>query len=77
MLTHEVKIARVQQTLRRLQEDVPLLEMRFAELSQERQVLAKRFAASVIEQAEAELNRLLEQRPGEEPDTELPSEPAD
>jgi hypothetical protein len=73
----ELKIARVQQTLRRLQEDVPLLEKRVAELSHERQVLAKRFAASVIERAEAELNRLLEQRRVEEPDTELPCEPAD
>lgn len=77
MLTHELKIARVQQTLRRLQEDVPLLAMRVAELSPEQQALAKRFAASVIEQAEAELNRLLEQRAGEEPDSQAPCEPAD
>jgi len=77
MLTHELRIARVQRTLRRLQEDVPLLEVRVAELSHEGQALAKRFAASVIEQAEAELNRLLEQRPVEEPDSELPCEPAD
>jgi len=77
MLTHELRIARVQQTLRRLQEDRPLLEVRVAELSEERQSQAKRFAASVIEQAEAELSRLLEERPVEEPDSKVPCEPAD
>ncbi|HXY51334.1 MAG TPA: hypothetical protein VEI01_17925 [Terriglobales bacterium] len=65
----------MQETLRRLQEDRPLLEVRVAELSEERQNQAKRFAASVIEQTEAELSRLLEERPIEEP--EVPCEPAD
>ena len=43
MLTHEIRIERVQRTLRWLEEDVPLLEVRVAELSQERQKMAKRF----------------------------------
>jgi hypothetical protein len=77
MLTYESRIERVQRTLRWLEEDVPLLEMRVAELSQERQKMAKRFAASVIQQAQAELQRLMEERPSEEPEDEAPCEPAD
>ena len=75
MLTYETRIERVQRTLRWLEEDVPLLEKRVAELSQERQRMAKRFAASVIQQAQAELQRLIEERPEEEDD--VPCEPAD
>lgn len=77
MLTHDLRIARVQRTLRWLEDDVPLLEMRVAELSVERQTLAKRFAAGVIEQARAELQRLLEERPPQELASEAPCEPAD
>jgi hypothetical protein len=77
MLTHEIRIERVQRTLRWLEEDVPLLEVRVAELSQERQKMAKRFAATVIQQAQAELQRLMEERPSQEPEDEPPCEPAD
>jgi hypothetical protein len=75
MLNYETRIERVQRTLRWLKEDVPLLEVRVAELSEERQKMAKRFAASVIQQAQAELQRLMEERPEEEDD--VPCEPAD
>ena len=63
---YDVKIDRVQRTLRRLEEDVPLLAMRVKELSAERQILAKNFASSMIEQVRAELDRLMEERGQEE-----------
>jgi len=77
MLTLEHKIARAQRTLRWLEEDVPRLEVRVAELSPERQNLAKGFAARVREKAQAELQKLMAELPAEEPDSEVPAEPAD
>jgi uncharacterized protein YbcI len=74
---YHVKIDRVQRTLRRLEEDVPLLAMRVKDLSAERQILAKNFASSMIEQARAELDRLMEERRQEDENTEPPCEPAD
>jgi hypothetical protein len=74
---YDVKIDRVQRTLRRLEEDVPLLAMRVKELSAERQILAKNFASSMIEQARAELERLVKERRQEDENTEPPCEPAD
>ena len=74
---YNAKIARVQRTLERLEEDVPLLEMRVRELSNERQTQAKRFAASMIDQTRAELERLVEERRAEEEDDDPPCEPAD
>jgi 16S rRNA C967 or C1407 C5-methylase (RsmB/RsmF family) len=62
MLTNEFRIARVQKTLRWFEEDIPLLDMRVQELSAERQELARRFAAAVIEQTRAELEMLLQQQ---------------
>jgi len=63
MLTNDFRIARVQKTLRWFEEDIPLLDMRVKELSQERQESAKRFAAAVIDQTRAELERLLREQP--------------
>jgi hypothetical protein len=74
---YDVKIARVQRTLRWLEEDVPLLAMRVKDLSPERQTLAKRFAASMIDQTRAELDRLVQERTTESVDQDLPCEPAD
>ena len=71
------KIARVQRTLRRLEEDGPLLAMRVKDLSMERQALAKTFAASIIDQARAELDRLMQARTQESESTDSPCEPAD
>ncbi len=78
MLTNDFRIARVQKTLRWFEEDIPLLNMRVKELSRERQESAKQFAAAVIHQTRAELERLLQERPydGSDPH-DPPCEPAD
>ena len=76
MTVQEYKIARVQRTLRWLEEDVPQLTVRFRDLSPERQKSAKRFAARMIDSTRAELQRLIEELPA--PDgSECPCEPAD
>lgn len=75
MLPVDVRIARLQDTLRRLEEDVPLLAQRVRDLPRERQESATRFAASLIGQARVELEKLREQRV-EGLDSE-PCEPAD
>jgi hypothetical protein len=78
MSNHEFRIEKVQRTLRWFEEDIPLLNMRVKELSRERQESARQFAAAVIHQTRAELNRLLEERPLDVSDpAEPPCEPAD
>jgi hypothetical protein len=78
MLTKDFRIARVQKTLRWFEEDIPLLNMRVKELSKERQESARQFAAAVIDQTRAELERLLREQPRDlEVSGETPSEPAD
>jgi hypothetical protein len=78
MLTYELRIAKVQKTLRWFEQDIPLLNMRVKELSKERQDSAKKFAAAMIEQTRAELQRLLQQRPNDQNDPcEAHCEPAD
>ena len=72
MLTNDFRIARVEKTLRWLEEDLPLLNLRVKDLSKERQDSAKRFAAAVIRETRAELKRLLEERPAE---AAYPAEP--
>jgi hypothetical protein len=76
MTVHEYRIARVQRTLRWLEEDVPQLAMRFRDLSPERQKSAKRFAASMIHSTRAELQRLIAELPVEDA-SDCPCEPAD
>jgi hypothetical protein len=78
MLTNDFRIARVQKTLRWFEEDMPLLDMRVKELSAGRQESARRFAAAIIHQTKAELERLMQQQPAEpcHPD-HSPCEPAD
>jgi hypothetical protein len=77
-MTHDLRIARVEKTLRWFEEDRALLDLRVKELSRERQESAKRFAAAVIHETRAELHRLLDQRPHEpEPSLDPPCEPAD
>lgn len=78
MLTNDFRIAKVQRTLRWFEEDIPLLNMRVRELSKERQESARRFAAAVIDQTRAELERLLQEQPHDihDPD-DAPCEPAD
>jgi hypothetical protein len=78
MPTNDFRIARVQRTLRWFEEDIPLLDMRVKDLSRERQESAKRFAAALIHQTRAELERLLREQPVEWSNpTEPPCEPAD
>jgi hypothetical protein len=63
MLTNDFRIAKVQRTLRWFEDDIPLLNMRVKELSKERQESARQFAAAVIDQTRAELERLLREQP--------------
>jgi hypothetical protein len=78
MLTNDFRIAKVQRTLRWFEDDIPLLNMRVKELSKERQESARRFAAAVIDQTRAELERLLREQPREKNDANgMPCEPAD
>jgi hypothetical protein len=78
MLPATYRITRVQKTLRWFEEDIPLLNMRVKDLSAERQRSARQFAAAVVSQTRAELDRLLKEQPvpGCEPD-DVPCEPAD
>jgi hypothetical protein len=76
-LAYDVKIARVQRTLRWLEEDATLLSMRVRDLSPERQGVAKRFAASMIDQTRAELDRLIHERTQKDEEESAPCEPAD
>jgi hypothetical protein len=78
MLTNDFRIAKVQRTLRWFEEDIPLLNMRVKELSKERQESARKFAAAIINQTRAELERLLQEQPHDAHDSsEMPCEPAD
>jgi hypothetical protein len=77
-VTNDFRIAKVQRTLRWFEEDIPLLNMRVKDLSKERQDSARRFAAAVIDQTRAELERLLQEQPQDARDSgAMPSEPAD
>jgi hypothetical protein len=75
--THDRKIARMRQTLNWLEQDARLLTTRVKDLSPERQRMAKHFAASMIDQTRAELERLMEARLEQVQDLESPCEPAD
>jgi hypothetical protein len=78
MLTNDFRIAKMQRTLRWFEEDIPLLNMRVKELSNERQESARRFAAAVIDQTRAELQRLLREQAHDAHDCGgTPCEPAD
>jgi hypothetical protein len=78
MLPSTYRIDRVQKTLRWFEADIPLLNMRVKDLSAERQRSARQFAAALISQTRAELDRLLEEQPeaGSEAG-EVHCEPAD
>ena len=77
MLTDDFRIARVRRTLRRFEQDIPLLTLRVKELSKERRESALHFATSLIDQTRAELERLVRERPLDRDDSEMPCEPAD
>jgi hypothetical protein len=63
MLPASYRINRVQKTLRWIEADIPLLNMRVKDLSAERQRSARQFAAALISQTRAELDRLLKEQP--------------
>lgn len=78
MIPAAYRIIRIEQTLRRFEEDIPLLNMRVKDLSDERQRSARQFAEALVQHTRAELGRLLEQQPEAPPDCgEPPCEPAD
>jgi hypothetical protein len=60
MLTIDTRIHRAQRLLRMLEEDAPLLAVRVAELTPERQQSAQEYAAQLAATARAELVRLQE-----------------
>jgi hypothetical protein len=78
MIPNTYRITRVERTLRRFEEDIPMLNMRVKDLSTERQRSARQFAAALISQTRAELDRLLEEQPNPGSEAgEPPCEPAD
>ncbi len=62
MLPIELKIDRTQRLLRMIEQDAPLLAVRVAPLSAERQASTKLYAADLADRARAELKRLLEEK---------------
>jgi hypothetical protein len=77
MLPAAYRITRVQRTLRWFEQDITLLNMRVKDLSAERQRSARQFAAALVSQTRAELDRLLTEQPEPETENEPPCEPAD
>jgi hypothetical protein len=63
ILPASYRISRVQKTLQRFEQDIALLNMRVKDLSAEGQKSAKQFAAALITQTRAELDRLLKENP--------------
>lgn len=61
MLSIHAKINRTQRLLRMLEEDAPLLAVRVAPLTPERQRSAKDYAARLTAHAQAELEKLVEE----------------
>ena len=61
MLSIHAKIDRTQRLLRMLEEDAPLLAVRVAQLTPERQQSAKDYAAQLTAHARAELEKLLQE----------------
>jgi hypothetical protein len=78
MLPTAYRINRVQKTLRWIEADLPLLNMRVKDLSAERQRSARQFAAALISLTRAELDRLLKEQPEAISEgSDIPCEPAD
>jgi hypothetical protein len=62
MLSPEVRIDRAQRLLSMMEEDAPLLAVRVAELTPERQLSAKSYAAQLIAHTHGELEHLSRER---------------
>ncbi len=63
MLPASYRISRMQKTLQWFEQDIPLLNTRIKDLSAERQKSAKQFAAALIRETRAELEKLLREHP--------------
>jgi hypothetical protein len=61
MLPINARIDRAQRLVQMLENDAPLLAIRVAELTPERQQTAKRYAAKLTACARAQLERLMEE----------------
>ncbi len=72
MLPTSYRITRLQETLRRIEADIPLLNMRVKDLSAERQRSARQFAEALVKRTRAELRRLLEEQPDPEAEANDP-----
>ena len=78
MLPASYRVSQIQKTLRWFEGDIPLLNLRVKDLSPEGQQSARQFAADLINQTRAELQRLLEEQPeAAYESSEVPCEPAD
>ncbi len=78
MLPATYRVDRIQKTLRRFEGDLPLLNLRVKDLSPEGQQSARQFAASMIDQTRADLQRFLEELTQAVSELgEHPCEPAD
>jgi hypothetical protein len=75
MLPHSYRISRVQKTLEWFEQDIPFLNLRVRDLSAERQKSARQFAAAMISQTRAELQRLLEEQ--SESASDMPETPGE
>ena len=75
MITIDERIARTERLLRRLEDDKPYLRARLSALGAEHRQSARAFANRVRAEAEAELQRLLDER-GTPYDWNMP-QPAD
>jgi hypothetical protein len=62
MLSVDVKIDRAQRLLHMLEQDVPRLAIRVAELTPDRQHSAKKYAAQLIAHTRAELEQLAREK---------------
>lgn len=62
MLPVELRIDRAQRLLRMIEDDAPLLAVRLAPLSVERQKSAKSYAQRLAERTRAEIKELLEEK---------------
>lgn len=62
MLPIDLRIDRAQRFLRLIEEDAPLLAVRLAPLSAERQKSAKSYVQSLAERTRAEIKELLEEK---------------
>ena len=62
MLPIELRIDRAQRLLRMIEDDAPLLAVRLASLSPERQKSAKSYASELAAMTRAEIRKLMEEK---------------